>query len=200
MSGFSRSIGTICLAISCLMLAPTWAQQQKDKSTSPRQIDNILAEVQIALLKAQTDAATKNLPKLASVILELETEFEYSAGGELKLYVVSASGKIKNDRSQRMTVTLQPPKPFSEQQISSGSISESLSTAIIAAAEGIAGAQKRKPPLVVKKLEAEIKFIVKESGEGGIKVELLPIAAGLSGDISRETTQRIVISFENETK
>jgi len=170
------------------------------EAASARQIDQVLTEIQVALLKVQNEAAAQTLPKLANVSLELETEFEYGAGGELNLYVVELGAKREHQNTQRVALTLVPPKPYSEQPIASGKISESLSTAILAAAKGIGKAKSRKPPLVLSKLEAEIKFVVKTSGEGGIRVEILPITAGLKGEISKTATQTLTVTFEASDK
>lgn len=177
--------------------APSQAQQSKPADNgSARQIDQVLSEIQVALLKVQNEAAAGSLPKLASVSLELEAEFAYGAGGELNLYVVSIGGTVENENAQRIKLTLAPPKPYSEQPIASGQMSESLSTAILAAAKGIANTQRRKPPLVLSKLEAEIRFVVKVTGEGGIKAELLPITAALKGEIKKSAIQTVTVTFE----
>jgi len=186
----------VSLALGAMIVCtPSWAEQSAD-SASARQIDQIISEIQVALIKVQNEAAANSLPALASVSLELETELAYGAGGELNLYVISADGTVEKENVQRVALTLVPPKPYSEEPIASGQISESLSTAILAVAKGVANAQKRKPPLTLSKLEAEIRFLVKAAGGGGIKIELLPITAGLKGDIRKSTTQTIIITLE----
>jgi hypothetical protein len=179
-----------------IVCSPSWAQQSQADTASARQIDQIVYEIQIALLKVQNEAAASSLPELGSVSLELETELAYGAGGELNLYVISADGTVEKENVQRVALTLVPPKPYSEAPIASGQISESLSTAILAVAKGIANARKRKPPLTLSKLEAEIRFLVKAAGGAGLKIELLPITAGLKGDIRKSATQTIIVTFE----
>jgi hypothetical protein len=184
-----------------IVWTPSRAEQSEQAdSSSARQIDQILSEIQVALLKVQNEAVASSLPQLASVLVDLETEFAYDAGGELKLYVISIDGTVKHENVQRVALTLIPPKPYSEEPIASGQISESLSSAILAAAKGITNARKRTPPLTLSKLDASIKFVVKAVGGAGIKVDLLPITAGIKGDISKAAIQTITVTFEGAGK
>jgi hypothetical protein len=196
-----RFAGFLSIVVMGVMtcIVPVGAQQSKPADGgSARQIDQVLSEIQVALLKVQNDAANNDLPKLASVTLELEAEFAQSAAGELNLYVISIGGNVESENTQHVTLSLVPPQAYSEQPVASGQVSESLSTAIIAAAKGVASARRRKPPLVLSKLEAEIRFVVKTVGEGGIKTELLPITASLKGEIKKSAVQVIKVTFESE--
>src|SRR4051812_16192167 len=93
------------------------AQQQagaEAEFASGRQIDQVLAQIQAALVRVQTEAASANLPALASVSLELKTELGRTAKGELNLYVVTVGGTVENESTQRVILTLSPPKPYAE--------------------------------------------------------------------------------------
>jgi Trypsin-co-occurring domain 2 len=197
----ARSLRTLAILVYGLAVGLPVAHAQQPATNnadfaSGRQIDQVLTQVQAALVKVQTEAASASLPALASVSLELKTEFGYSAKGELNLYVVTAGGAVENENAQRVLLTLTPPKPYTEQPIAASDITESLSTAILAAARGIANAQKRKPPLSLSKLEAEIRFVVKASGEGGLKFEILPITASLKGDVKTSAIQTATVVFQ----
>lgn len=184
------------LIVHSVAAAP--AKRASEAANPASEIDQIIGEIQVGLLRAQNEAAARNLPALKSVTLELETEFAYSAGGELNLYVVSVGGNIEKDKIQRLSMTLTPPAPYSEEPIAQGEISENLSSAILAAAQGVANTRKRKPPLALTKLEAEIRFVVKATGKAGVKLEILPITADIKGDISKNAVQAITVSFEEK--
>jgi hypothetical protein len=184
--------------LACLVLTSTVAGAPGQESSG--QVDEILSEIQLALVRVQNEAASKSLPKLASVSLDLETELSYGGGGELNLYVVSVDGKVDREKLQRIKLNLVPPKPKTEEPIGKGGISEDLSSAILVAAQGVANAQNRKPPLVLDKLEAEIRFILKKAAEGGVKFQILPITAGLQADIKNSAIQTITVSFEEKSK
>jgi hypothetical protein len=137
---------------------------------------------------------------LESVSLELKTEFGANAKGELNLYVVSADGKVEKENTQRLSIKLKPPKPGTEQPIAAGDVTESISTAILAAAKGIAAAKKRKPPLNTSKIEVEVQFVVKGTGSAGVKFELLPITVGMKGEIKSSSIQTATVTFQTPEK
>jgi hypothetical protein len=172
--------------------------QQPDESN--RQIDQVLSQIQAALSKAQTEAAASNLPALHSVELELKSEFTTSGSGELNLYVITVGGAVEGESVQRVLLTMTPPPPFSERPIAGNDITETLSSAIISAAKGVALAQKRKPPLKLSKLEVEIKFAVKSSGTGGLKLEIIPITASLKGEVKSNAVQTAKVTFQADEK
>jgi hypothetical protein len=190
------------LAIVCVQLfcSSVNAQQANSDFASGRQIDEVLAQIQKALSRVQNEAASSNLPALASVDLELKAEFASSGSGELNLYVITVGGAVENSYAQRVQLTLAPPRPFVEHPIAAGDVTESLSTAILAAARGIANAQKRKPPLELSKLEVEILFALKASGTAGVKFDILPISASLKGEIKSNAVQTAKIVFQAPTK
>jgi len=169
-------------------------------ATSSTQIDDILSQIQTALVRAQTEAASNNLPALTSVSLELETEFAYGAGGELNLYILSVDGSAETKQLQTLKLTLAPPAAYTEEPIAKSEIAEMLSAAIVAAGRGVANARSRKPPLTLSKLEAEIRFAVKTSAAGGLKVEILSLGVGAKGDIVKNATQTMTVSFEAKPK
>ena len=108
----SRSLIWIGVFGITILFAPAFTTSSQAASTaSARQIDQVLLEIQRALLKVQTEAASRSLPILSSVSLELETEVAYGANGELDLYVVSIGGTTENQSVQRVSLKLVPPRP-----------------------------------------------------------------------------------------
>ena len=71
-------------------------------------VDEILAQVQSALIIAQTTTATENLPRLESVRLVLETEYRKSADGTLDLYVASLGGEAKATEGSKLKLEPYP--------------------------------------------------------------------------------------------
>jgi hypothetical protein len=192
-----RSVAIVVLAL--LTTAPTRGQQSepsKAEAASSLQIDQVLSQIQAALSKVQTEAASTNLPALHSVDLELKAEFSTAASGELNLYVVTVGGAIEGQTTQRVLLTMVPPPPYSERPIAAGDVTESLSSAILAAAKGIANAQKRKPPLNLSRLEVEVQFAVKDSGSAGVKLEIFPITASMKGEIKSSAIQTAKVIFQ----
>lgn len=160
------------------------------------QISELLNQIQRALITVQDSAASENLPKLDSVIVELQTQFKKEGGGGLSLFVISLGAKASKEEVQTLKLTLKPPKVGAEMPVSAADVHKSLAEAILAAAKGAAAARERKPKLELSELVATIKFVVVASGGGGVKFIIAPVSIDLSGNVSDTTTQSITVTFK----
>ena len=160
------------------------------------QIAELLNQIQRALITVQDSAASENLPKLNSVIVELQTQFKKEGGGGLSLFVVTLGAKASKEEVQMLKLTLKPPEVGAKMPVSAADVYQSLAEAILAAAKGAAAAKTREPRLELSELVATIKFVVLASGGGGIRFTIAPVSIDLSGNVSDSTTQTISVTFK----
>lgn len=187
----------ITLTFFALTTVSVYAESQ-DKSgqdVTKVQVKELLSEIQKTLIIVQNDAASKNLPELESVTLNLSAELIKGAGGAINLFIVSIGADVSKESVQSITMKLTPPKAGKGKE--KGKISEPLANAILSAAAGAASA---KEMLELSELKASIKFAVEVTGDGGIKFTLLPITGEIKGKVSEKTTQEIIIFYKVKEK
>ena len=90
------------------------------------------------------------------------------------------------------------PKAATESVSETGGLSDQLVDAIVSAATGIQAARSRKPPLSLDSMKAEFKFVVNTQTTGGVKFEIVPVGAELSGELSKKAVHTITVSFANQ--
>ena len=166
-------------------------------------IEEVLTQVQDAL-NAVNDEITSDpedaehpyagFPRLGSVTVKLSTVVGKEASGGFNFYVVSFGAKRSIEETQTVTLKLVPPEAGARR--ASSSVSEALANAIIAAAKGVQNARGRKPSLHLQELKSEIKFVVKTSGEGGLKFEIAPVGIEMGGKASLASTHHIILEFK----
>lgn len=163
------------------------------------EIDAVLTEIQKGLTQAQVEIQDAKLPPLESVTLTLQTEYVKKGGPKVKLYVITFGQTWEKDSSNTLTLVLKPPsaKAATESVSSTGGLSDQLVDAIVSAASGIQAAKGRKPPLVLDSMKAEFRFVVNSQTSGGVKFEIVPVSAELSGELSKKAVHTISVSFAN---
>src|SRR5262249_17244187 len=131
-----------------------------------------------------------------SVVLNLETEYNVQGGPKFKLLIFSFGKTWERQRSNELVLTLKPPKPSTEVQVSATpSFASQLVAAIVAAAQGVATAESGTPPLQLATLKAEFGFVVKESTSAGAKFEIVPVSADVKVDWSKKAVHTITVTF-----
>jgi Trypsin-co-occurring domain 2 len=160
-------------------------------------IDAVVKQVQDALTKVQKDLKGKHLPQLKSVTLTLNTVVQKQVGASIKLWVITLGGKHETDQTQEVTVTLAPPSPKNPINVGAVSLSEALQSAIESAAQGVQSAAVGEYPLKFSGLTATIAFAVKNSGEAGGSIQILPISISLTGNVAKNQTQTIKVVFDD---
>jgi len=176
------------------------AQTSIERAPSPQVIliDEFLRQVQLALAKVQKDLAEENIPPLESVTLDLSTEAKKGVGGKINLYIISFGHKIEKGRTQEVEITLKPPSPNAKLHVAKEpGVSEQLETAIVSAALGVQNARKNTAvPLEPTQLKVTMNFVVKSDTSGGVKFEIAPVTVDLSGELTDQATQKIVIVYQ----
>ena len=159
-------------------------------------VEQLLKQLRSTLIMVQGEIATKRLPELKSVQINLQTGIKSTGGGKITFFVISVGDTITSDRTQTFKITLTPPKVTSSQVGATPDFSKDFANAIIAVAETIARSSGQKPELKLTNLSASIKFVSTSTIEGGItKVQLLPVSVDLGGSITPTNTHEAVLSF-----
>ena len=158
-------------------------------------IQTVLTAVREALIGVQKTLHHDNYPPLSAVTLTLQTTVAKQAGGEIKLWVVTLGGKTEKSELQEIVIQLTPPSPNSPRNAAEESLTSALESAIVSAVEGAQNAGSSELPLAFTGLQVTISFVVKSNAGGGAKIEILPISADLSGEISDSSTQKIKVVF-----
>lgn len=158
-------------------------------------IQTVLTSVRDALIGVQKTLRRDDYPPLTAVTLTLQTAAAKQAGGEIKLWVVALGGKAEKSELQEITIQLTPPSPNSPRNAAEESLTSALESAIVSAVEGAQNAGSPGLPLAFTGLKVSISFVVKSNAGGGAKLEILPISADLSGEISVSSTQNIKVVF-----
>jgi hypothetical protein len=185
---------TIALALlSAFILAglskPTFAAESPD-------VEQLLKQLRSTLIRVQGEIATKKLPELKSVEINLQTGLKSSGGGKITFFVISLGDTIASERTQTFKITLTPPKVAASAVSATPDFSKDFANAIIAVAETIARSSAEKPELKLTNLSASLKFVSTSTIEGGLaKVQLLPVSIDLGGSVTPTNTHEAVLTF-----
>ncbi|MDX1708641.1 MAG: hypothetical protein R3274_08580 [Desulfobacterales bacterium] len=157
-------------------------------------LDQLLTEVQKTLIRVSTASEEDKLPPLHRITLQLKSALATKADGKIVLFIVQLGAKVENEAVQEIHLELKPPKPAEAALVRS--VEDALASAIIEAAESAHRASKRKPPLYLSKLTAQIRFVVKTEGSGAVNFKLLPVTVKLGGKVKEVNTQQITVEFK----
>ena len=188
----------LCAAVLAwiITIAPAPSPLQDQPAADAVTIQEVLTEVQRGLAEAQQRLVAGKTPPLDSVVLNLQTEYNVQGGPRFKLLIFTFGKTWERQRSNELVITLKPPKPSLEPQITATpSLASQLVAAIVAAAQGVNDAETVSPPLQLTGLKAEFRFVVKESTSAGAKFEILPISADLNADWSKKAVHTITVTF-----
>jgi len=158
-------------------------------------IQTVLTAVRDALIGVQKTLRRDDYPPLTAVTLTLQTTVAKQVGGGIKLWVVALGAKAEKSELQEITIQLTPPSPNSPRNLTDENLTSALESAIVSAVEGAQNAGSPGLPLAFTGLQVSISFVVKSNAGGGAKIEILPISADLSGEISDSATQNIKVVF-----
>jgi len=188
----------IVLTFSALVAvsACSGVQKKTGQDNIRIQVEELLNQVQAALITVQDTADSDKLPKLDSVTLKLSAQFVTKGSGKVDLYVLSFGTEISEAATQSISLKLTPPEPGTPKPSSADDISKPLANAILSAARGAAKAKKTKPILNLTELTASFKFVVDTSGSGGVKFTIVPVTVEIGGKVSKAATQEIIVTFK----
>jgi Trypsin-co-occurring domain 2 len=135
-------------------------------------------------------------PPLKSVTIKLQTIASRSAGGQVQFLVFSLGTRYTSDAASTVELEMVPPKTREAESLMAGpEIKEALAQAINLAKAGVLKASKGSPPLVMKNISIDLKFVVEVQGSGGAAVTLVPLGIEGSGRISREKVHTVSLVF-----
>lgn len=179
--------------------ATTSADPTSDEALGPT-IDDLLQQVQLALEQVQLHPLVRTkLPDLDRVELILNAGFDKNGKLKLNLFFFQVGGGASASESQEIKLTLKPPTadPDKASPISaSDTAANRLKDLIIAAAEGVAKAGDREPPLETRGLQIALKFGVKKEGSIGAEFTIAPITVEAGGGVNTSQIQTITLAFE----
>jgi hypothetical protein len=156
----------------------------------------LLTEIQRAILIVQNSSEKEDIPPLESVTLRLSTHFIKEVNGKINFYIISLGSSASEDSSHILQLKLVPPKPGTGSNVSANEISDQLAAAIISTAKAVKKARSSDPPLILAELSAEIKFLVKKEGGGGVSFVILPVTADFDGKLKSIEEHVISIMFQ----
>ena len=187
----------VVFVISTLILASAWAMAQAGSQGVA--IDSVLNEIQRGLTQAQVTIADSKLPPLESVTLTLQTQrYDKKGGPKFTLFIISFGQTWEKQSSNELTLVLKPPQKTATEEVGTPvGLSNQLVDAIVSAARGVQAAKDRTPPLLLDSMKAEFGFVVNTNTSGGIKFEIVPVSAEMSGELSKKAVHKISVSFAN---
>ena len=163
-------------------------------------IQEVVAQVQLALAHVQNQLAQNHLPPLKQVRLTLQTGLTRKENGTVKLLVFGAGADAEQDQSQSVVLTLVPPPPAPVKLAAIPGLTDDLENAILAAAEGVQKAGTDAVPLTLSGLEVTLGFTVKSDLSAGVSnVVLQPVTAGLGATQTRTSVQTLVVTFAGKS-
>lgn len=190
------------LAGAVLALATTAAHVSPASQDRPEAdgvtIQEVLTEIQRGLSDAQQQLLTAKIPPLDNVVLTLETDYNIRGGPKFKLLIFTFGRTWERQRSNELVLTLKPPKPSVDVQVTATpNLARQLVAAIVAAAQGVRDAETGTPPLQLSGLKAEFRFVVKESTTADAKFEIVPVSGDVKADWSKTAVHTIAVTFRN---
>jgi hypothetical protein len=178
---FSSLIFVVVWSAACgLPMAPGFAADAPDIP-----IDELLSDIQTALVKVRDASDVDALPTLTAVHLTLRAALTREANGSLKFHILEAGAKGSEESIQELRLQLRPPQAADKSPVSKSVIP--LADAIIDAAREVKKAATRNPPLHLTTLEASVEFTVEKEASGSIVF--------FGAKAGNRNTQKIILTF-----
>jgi hypothetical protein len=162
-------------------------------------LDAVITQVKMALAATESVVEQKTRLHMKTVTLTFQTVTTKEVGGTINLWIIKFGHKVEKDVTQQMTIVLGPPSPPKTGLAST--IDEELEAQILTAATGVENASQGPVPLQPQKLTIELSFVVKGDTTGGAtaKFTLIPVTLDMSGELKKETTQKLALEFDSPT-
>jgi len=189
----------VIVALAAFGQNPTGGTPISPQDAQMVAIDSVITQVKNALADVQTKLANEQLPPLKSVTLTLQATASKKGGVKIKLWIFSIGHEWTKEKSQEVVIVLTPPKAGNAVNIATETLTQEFEDAIVDAAQGAKNAGKGTIPLKLTSLSAELGFTVKGDTSGGANVEISPITAEFSGDLSKTAIQKVKVLFELPT-
>jgi hypothetical protein len=174
----------------------TAATNQPPKPNLQIQLEQIIKEIKLAIMRLEDTDESEPLPDLDSATVELKTQLTRAGDGNFKLFIAAIGGKVEESETQTMMVTLRPPPGKIRGGVESSEISENLAGAILSIARGVARVQSEKPDLELSELTASVKFVVTDAVKGSGGFAIVPVTIELGDKFSKSVTHSITLHFK----
>lgn len=182
------------LVVSAVRCASTASQSSPAPDRDGTELAGVMASIREAIVEAQTHDVA-GFPPLKSIVLKLQTTVSRSVGGEVRYLVFSLDSSAGQETGSTLELVMQPPPSRTGQAVLADSLKQTLAKAIHLAKIGVLEASKGDLPLVMKKIDIDLKFAVKVDGSAGGGVKLLPLGLEATGHISKEKVHTVILSF-----
>lgn len=192
----------ITLLVTTLPCGAEFASENVLQTANSHEIDNqevvavqdVISQVKKALGEAQTTLAGKNLFRIKTVTLTLQTVATKKIGGTLKLWVITFGHEIQQETTQQIVIQLgRPGTPKAGLQ---STVGEELVKAIVTASEGVKNAEVGPFPLQAQKLSIDLSFVITRDTTAGGSFQITPVTLELKGDFKKQATHKIALEFD----
>ena len=184
----------LSFTLTLLFLLQSCASIANTDSTSVAAV-KIIEETQRVLVDASDKLEQRGL-KLSKVTLNLATVTGKEFNGGIKILFFGVEAKKSSSLSNRITVTLEPPKDNTEAyEVSSGLTVENtkkLLDAIIEFSDSLQTLKSSGLPLEVTSLSGEIGFVIKKSDSGKLGFEFEPIDLSFGAGNSNTSEHKLM--------
>jgi NTP-dependent ternary system trypsin peptidase co-occuring protein len=191
-----RFAGAI-LVLSSLGCVSTTSQTETSAQASAKdgaELAGVMTSIREAIVEAQTHEVA-GFPPLKSIVLKLQTTVSRSVGGEVRYLVFSLDSSAGQETGSTLELVMQPPPSRTGEALLPDSLKQALAKAIRLAEIGVLEAAKGDLPLVMKKIDIDLKFALKVDGSAGAGVKLLPLGLDAAGHVSKEKVHTVILSF-----
>jgi hypothetical protein len=198
------------LSLLCVFLGLPFSGVAQTSTTTPKPskpnitkpaadavaLDAVIMQVKTALAATEGIVEQKTPMRMKTVTLTFQTVSTKEVGPTINLWIIKFGHKVEKDVTQQMTIVLGPPSPPRTGLASS--IDEELEAQILTAVTGVANASQPPVPLQPQKLTIDMSFVVKEDTTAGAtaKFTLIPVTLDMSGELKKETTQKLSLEFD----
>jgi len=188
---------TLSSTLACATSSSTPAPSSGSVDREGAELTSVMASIREALVEAQTHDVP-GFPPLKSITLKLQTTVSRTAGGEIRYLVFSIDSTSGVDTASTLELEMRPPASrAAETLLPAASLKETLAKAIHLAKIGVLEASKGDAPLVMRKIDIDLKFVVQVEGSAGGGVKLLPLGIEGTGRISKEKVHSVSLTFSS---
>jgi len=187
----------LSLTLACASSSSTSTSPSGGADREGAELTAVMASIREAIVEAQTHDVP-GFPPLKSITLKLQTTVSRSVGGEIRYLVFSIASTSGVDTVSTLELEMRPPASrAAETLLPAASLKETLAKAIHLAKIGVLEASKGESPLLMRKIDIDLKFAVQVEGSAGGGVKLLPLGLEGTGRISKEKVQSVTLTFSS---
>lgn len=188
-----RSGRPLLVLLALLLLLGVVVAPMQSYAQSGIVLDRLLTNLQSTLIRVNQSISEADLPRLAKATLSLKSALREVHDGKLSLFIIEFGSTVAKHSALELSLHLRPPDASATLPVSVSP--DLLSEAIIESARAVKRAQEAEPKLLLHRLTAAVRFVVKSDTESGVSFSILPITASIGEEVSTEEVQEIVLEF-----